>query len=65
MVQYHDWVGIVRSTAERKGADLSKFDSNSDVIAVAADIWNDRKTEISPASRTKAQEIADEEVTIT
>lgn len=64
MVDYSTWVSIVRSEADRKGADLRRFEENSAVVSVAASIWNDRKAELAAASRTVAEEIAEDEVTV-
>lgn len=64
MVDYSTWVSIVRSTSDRKGADLRQFEENSNVVSLAADVWNDRKAELKSASRTAAEEIADSEVTV-
>lgn len=64
MVSYEQWVGIVRDVASRKGADLSDFGTNSDMVSVAAAIWRDRKTEIKQASQSRAKKIADGEVTV-
>lgn len=64
MVEYSDWVGIVRRVASRKGADLSDFEENSAVVSVAADIWNDRKRELQQASQSRAEEIASAEVNV-
>lgn len=65
MVDYSTWVSIVRSEADRKGADLTAFEENSAVVSVAASIWNDRKAELQSASRRTAEEIAGDEVTVT
>lgn len=64
MVEYSKWVSIVRSTAERKGADLSDFRMNSDVVSVAADIWNEQKPRLKAASVREAKQVADEEVSV-
>jgi len=64
MVDYSTWVSIVRSTSDRKGADLRQFEENSAVVSLAADVWNDRKAELQSASQTAAEEIADSEVTV-
>lgn len=64
MVQYHEFVRLVRREASRQGADLSDFEENSDVISVAADIWNDRKEELQNASEREAAAVAEEEVTV-
>lgn len=64
MVSYETWVSIVRSTADRKGANLSDFSTNSDLVSVAASVWRDRKGELQAASEGTAKEIAEGEVTV-
>lgn len=64
MVSYETWVGIVRRVASRKGANLSDFETNSAVVSVAADIWNARKEELKGASTSAAEQIANEEVSV-
>lgn len=64
MVAYETWVSIVRSTADRKGANLSDFETNSDLVSVAGAIWRDRKDEIKASSERQAREIADGEVSV-
>lgn len=64
MVEYSTWVSIVRRTARQKGADLSDFQENSNVVSVAADIWNERKNELKQASEGTAEEIATDEVSV-
>lgn len=64
MVDYEQWVGIVRSVAGAKGADLSDFDTNSQLVSVAAAVWRDRKPEIQSASQSRARGIADGEVNV-
>ena len=63
MVSYEEWVGIVRETAGRKGADLSDFETNSTVVSVAASIWNDRP-DLKTAPASTAREVAESEVTV-
>lgn len=64
MVEYSTWVSIVRTEATEQGADLSDFETNSDLVSVAASIWNDRKQELQNASGSVAENIAAEEVTV-
>lgn len=64
MVEYSQWVGIVRTEAVSQGADLSDFEENSNVVSVAADIWNDRKAELKAATGREAEQIAADEVTV-
>lgn len=64
MVAYETWVSIVRSDADRKGANLSDFETNSDLVSVAGAIWRDRKAELKDATEQEARGIADEEITV-
>lgn len=64
MVDYSTWVSIVRSEADRKGADLRRFEENSAVVSLAAEVWNDRKAELRSASRSQAETIAEGEVSV-
>lgn len=64
MVTYSEWVGIVRSTAERKGADVSDFETNSAIVSVAADLWRQNKTDLERMGRSAARGFADGEVTV-
>ena len=64
MVDYSQWVSIVRSEAERKGADLTEFEENSAVVSVAAAVWNDRKQELQESSRDEAEAVASAEVNV-
>lgn len=64
MVEYSTWVSTVRSVAGQKGADVSDFDTNSEVIGIAAQIWNDRKAEIEAMSQSQARKLANQEVSV-
>lgn len=64
MVSYEQWVSIARSVADRKGARLDEFEKNSELISLAADIWNDRKQELQNASKSQAKNVADEEISV-
>lgn len=64
MVDYSTWVSTVRTEAASQGADLSDFETNSDLISVAAAVWNDRKAELQAGSGRKAEQIAADEVTV-
>jgi len=64
MVAYENWVSVVRSEADRQGANLNDFETNSMIVEVAGAVWRDRKDEIRRANRTRAEEIARDEVTV-
>lgn len=64
MVEYSTWVSAVRAEASAQGADLSDFETNSQLISVAADVWNDRNSELQSATGQMAEQIAAEEVSV-
>lgn len=64
MVDYSTWVSTVRTEAAEQGADLNDFETNSDVVSVAASIWNDRKDELQQATGREAEQIAGDEVNV-
>lgn len=63
MVSYNEFVGIVFDVAESRGAENS-FEKNASTLSVAADIWNDRKAELRPASESTARSIAEDEISV-
>lgn len=64
MVEYSTWVSIVRTEAASQGADLDEFETNSDVVSVAAAVWRDRKQELQQADGRTAEQIAAQEVSV-
>lgn len=62
MVSYQKWTSIAFKTAEAKGADTSK--NQEAIISTAADIWSDRKDELSTARVDEAERIAETEITV-
>ena len=64
MVAYSDWVSVCRSEADRQGADMNDFETNSMVVEVAGAVWRDRKDEIESANRSRAKEIARDEISV-
>lgn len=79
MVAYQEWTEIAFSVARDRGfqsalptesknraggRSFPKNNPNAEAIRVFARIWNDRKDELQDATRTKAREIAEQEVTI-
>lgn len=63
MVEYSTWVSLCRVVASRKGADLSKFELNSDLVSVAAEIWRERD-DLEDATERQARAIAEEEIEV-
>lgn len=63
MVAYETWVSIVRLAAERDGANLHDFETNSEIVSVAAELWNEFP--VDDMNQQEASELADSEVTVT
>jgi len=64
MVSYEKWVSIVRAEASVQGADLKDFETNSELVSVAADIWNDRKIDLEQYSPGRARNVANQEIEV-
>lgn len=64
MVSYQRWTSIAFEVAREKGAQFDSLSSSSDGIQVFADIWNDRKDELSAASVQEARQVAREEISV-
>lgn len=63
MVEYHEWVKIAFAVAKAQGFEAS-FGENSAVVEVAADVWNDRKSELQKAGTREAEAIAKKEISV-
>lgn len=63
MVEYHEWVGIVFDDAKSKGYDAS-FDGNQEVTALAAEVWNEKKVQLSGYNTREAKALAKQEVSV-
>lgn len=64
VVKYPTWVSVVRTEVSKQGANLNDFSTNSDVVSVAAAVWNDRKNELESMSRSEAETVATQEVDV-
>jgi hypothetical protein len=67
MVSYQTWTSIGHDVAKSKGAVLTGSGTqrtNQELISVLADVWQDRKEELSTATRSEARAIAEEEVNV-
>jgi hypothetical protein len=67
MVSYQTWTAIAYQEAVRKGAEVEgegTARTNRELLAVIAEIWRDRKADLSTATRTEAREIADQEISV-
>lgn len=61
MVSYQKWTQIAFEIARSKGM-ASSQETSQDLVSVAAEIWNERKVELSAATVAEAEEIAEEEI---
>jgi hypothetical protein len=67
MVSYQTWTAIAYEAAKAQGATLEgpqTASTNRELLSVIAEIWTDRKDELSTATRTEAREIADQEISV-
>lgn len=62
MVSYQRWTSLVFEVAKEKGAHIDDISDGSNVVAVGAAIWRDRKAELKAASVAEAREIARSEI---
>lgn len=63
MVTYQTWTSVAFTVAESKGMETSQ-ENNADLMSVAAEVWNDRKEELSTSTRSQAKQIAESEINI-
>lgn len=61
MVTYQRWTAVAFDVAREKGADLGE--EQTEVISVAADIWNDRD-DLERATVSEARSIAQSEIEV-
>lgn len=67
MVSYQRWTSICYDVARSKGAELDGSgtqSNNQDLVSVIAEVWNERKEEISTATVSEAETIARNEVNV-
>lgn len=63
MVTYQRWTQIAFDVAESKGFQTGQ-ESNRELISVVADIWRDRKDDLSAARVSEARDIAEDEIRV-
>lgn len=63
MVSYQRWTSIAFDEARSQGMQSSQENSQA-LVSVVADVWNDRKEELSSGTVAEAQRIAGEEISI-
>lgn len=67
MVSYQRWTSVCYEVARQKGATLEgpgTQDENRALVSVIAEIWNERKDELSTATVSEARNIARQEVEV-
>lgn len=67
MVSYQRWTSICYEVARQKGASLEGSgtqDENQALISLIAEVWNDRKDEISSSTVAESRRIAQAEITV-
>lgn len=63
MVSYQRWTSIAFDEARSQGMRSSQ-ENSQELVSVVADIWNDRKEELSSATVSQARNIAQAEITV-
>lgn len=64
MVSYQRWTSIVFDVAQSEGAQIDNIADGSSVISVAAEIWRDRRGELSTATIAEARDVARQEIDV-
>lgn len=64
MVSYQAWTSVFFEVAEADGAQIETIEDGAEVVSVAADVWNDRKSELSTATMAEARDVAQQEVVV-
>jgi len=67
MVSYQRWTSIAYDVAKAKGAQLEGSgtqQTNQNLVSVIAEVWNERKSEISTATVAEAKSIARNEISV-
>lgn len=64
MVSYPQFTSIVFDVATAEGAQFAGISDGQEVIGVAAEIWDERKDELSTATRSEARDVARQEVEV-
>lgn len=63
MVSYQTWTAVAFEVAKEQGFQTTQ-ENNANLISLAAEIWNDRKTELSEATRPEARAVAEREISV-
>lgn len=62
MVSYQKWTSIAFEVSKEKGAQIEDISDGSNVVSVAADIWRDRREELSTSTVSEAKDVARQEI---
>lgn len=63
MVSYQRWTAIAFAEARSQGMNPSQENSR-ELISLVADVWNDRKAELSAATVAEAERLAEREIMV-
>lgn len=61
MVSYQKWTALAFEAARSKGMQSSQ-ENSQDLVSVLAEVWRDRKDELSTATVAEARDIAESEI---
>lgn len=67
MVSYQRWTSIAYEVARQKGATLEgpgTQDENQALVSLIAEVWNERKDEISTSTVAEARNVARQEIEV-
>lgn len=64
MVSYQKWTSIVFEVAKEKGEVIDSQKASAQTVSVGADIWRDRKDELTAATIAEAKNVARQEITV-
>lgn len=64
MVSYQAWTSTVFEVAKADGARIEDISDGSNVVSVAAEVWQDRKEELRTATAAEARDIAQQEIRV-
>lgn len=63
MVSYQRWTSICFEVARSKGAEFENIRESGEAVTIFAEIWNERKDELSRATMPEARAVAEQEIT--
>jgi hypothetical protein len=63
MVSYQTWTAVAFDVAQSKGMQNSQ-ENSANLVSLAAEIWQERKAELSTATRAEAERVAEQELNV-